>query len=577
MVPSPDYNTAVDQLLVKLPKRSGCIDLFEVLRDLHLAPSERATDKLQKPYGLTRFEQYLLRGALPHLVQQARTLRDIFVVPQTPVSATPPGTYTSEPRGILPALVRTPLNVDGDASFWTTNLPASPIILTGAGSDGDVCAVPQLLVTEPRLREALIKLPRWVSWNQWAEDEKQAVRAVCTIPALSGRSCHAACRRGSEPGSDAFEATFTPHIRPYIPEYLRRRKQYFEGLDRDDPLALLRTYCKHFHAGEWMKEYERLVDDLRECTFQPNIHKFLRPNLSDLTPPDDPFLANNPFATVKELKETTQRHRAKQEKLESRPFDDTPGDPKYRCPWPPSHQSCLLSHKGPRARVSVPGKGHRLTVDGLCLEPQKAHEKQKRRQSGRPRPWHLTLREGYVPAPFSTRVSEDPHPFMIDPKKARRYHGTDWARYIRLRGRHVAPVCIPDVGRLEAIVRDAGPPWPSREPLNVCRPYGRRTDAVTLLLRTSSEEYSINQKRNLQSIIRHGVVSGELVAPLAVVAVETNPIVSLEAQLQAAAPVSLVKLDENKQRGGQRCTTASAGAATPRRAVSFGPLRMGMA
>lgn len=38
------------------------------------------------------------------------------------------------------------------------------------------------------------------------------------------------------------------------------------------------------------------------------------------------------------------------------------------------------------------------------------------------------------------------------------------SRYIRLSGRHLLPVCIPDVQRLEAVVRDASPPWKEEAP-----------------------------------------------------------------------------------------------------------------
>lgn len=62
----------------------------------------------------------------------------------------------------------------------------------------------------------------------------------------------------------------------------------------------------------------------------------------------------------------------------------------------------------------------------------------------------------------------------------------------------------------------------------------------------------MNQKRNLYSVIRHGVDNGELVAPLVVIGVPRDPISDLEDKLEETVPQSLTDIFRERQLENER-------------------------
>eukprot|EP01071_Lankesteria_metandrocarpae_P010616 Lankesteria_metandrocarpae@DN5356_c2_g1_i3.p1 len=71
------------------------------------------------------------------------------------------------------------------------------------------------------------------------------------------------------------ECTFRPKINSRLPSYILTAPSVAHS--REHPIGLLKQYSKHFTEDGVL---DKLADDLKECTFQPNMKKYLRKEAS---------------------------------------------------------------------------------------------------------------------------------------------------------------------------------------------------------------------------------------------------------------------------------------------------------
>ncbi|EPR62069.1 hypothetical protein TGGT1_225020 [Toxoplasma gondii GT1] len=289
--------------------------------------------------------------------------------------------------------------------------------------------------------------------------------------------------------------TFHPAVNPY-PKYL---KQAFRlRRSPDDPLVILERFCEQYTED---REYPRLVEAIRECTFQPNIHKFvakekqLQATGVEVSQEKEKGITVPGKRTKEAHKQTTEDKPAAMESRVDhlfqsieRPFDhifaadinqwletdanlyssqEDGAEKRKKQRW----KRWEVEGRAPQYRGALKDRSQRalLTQDGGEVVVQLVEETEERAPVVLPRhrttpynDWVNGLRGGYLPnvMDFQKGPTE-----KGDRKKAERFNMRDWSRHIRLSEREVETRIIPNEEIIDAVCESelpsAAPPPPT--------------------------------------------------------------------------------------------------------------------